>query len=61
MIIALSQSMGMEVSAEGVENKAQLDCLEGMGCHMYQGYLFSRPLPVKEFEMFARHVSESHH
>jgi diguanylate cyclase (GGDEF)-like protein/PAS domain S-box-containing protein len=61
MIIALSQSMGMEVSAEGVENKAQLDCLEGMGCNMYQGYLFSRPLPVREFEMFARHVSESKH
>ncbi len=61
MIIALSQSMGMEVSAEGVENKAQLDCLEGMGCYMYQGYLFSRPLPVKKFEMLARHLFESHH
>jgi diguanylate cyclase (GGDEF)-like protein len=61
MIIALSQSLGMEVSAEGVENKAQRDCLEGMGCHMYQGYLFGRPLPVKEFEVFARHASDSHH
>jgi diguanylate cyclase (GGDEF)-like protein len=58
MIIALSQSMEMEVSAEGVEENAQRDCLEDMGCHMYQGYLFSRPLPIKEFERFAMHISE---
>ena len=52
MIIALSQSMGLEVIAEGVENNAQLDCLTDLGCHVYQGYLFSQPLSLKEFEIF---------
>jgi diguanylate cyclase (GGDEF)-like protein/PAS domain S-box-containing protein len=56
MIIALSQNMGLEVTAEGIENHAQLDYLEDLGCHVYQGYLFSRPLPLKRFEIFAQQV-----
>jgi diguanylate cyclase (GGDEF)-like protein/PAS domain S-box-containing protein len=56
MIIVLSQNMGLEVSAEGIENHAQLDYLEKLGCHVYQGYLFSRPLPLKKFESFAQHT-----
>jgi EAL domain-containing protein (putative c-di-GMP-specific phosphodiesterase class I) len=52
MIIDLSQSMGLEVIAEGVENNAQLECLAHLGCHIYQGYLFSKPLSIKEFETF---------
>ena len=47
MIIALSKSMGLPVIAEGVETQAQLDRLIEMGCDAYQGYLVSRPLPVK--------------
>ena len=53
MIIALSKSMGLGVIAEGVENHAQLNYLENLGCHTHQGYLFSRPLPLKKFEAFA--------
>ena len=50
MIIALSNSMGLPVIAEGVESQAQLDCLVGMGCKAYQGYLFSRPLSQQKLE-----------
>jgi EAL domain-containing protein (putative c-di-GMP-specific phosphodiesterase class I) len=38
------------VLAEGVENEAQRQFLEDHGCHGYQGFLFSRPLPVDAFE-----------
>jgi diguanylate cyclase (GGDEF)-like protein/PAS domain S-box-containing protein len=49
-IVALAQSLGISVIAEGVETEAQRDCLAAEGCHAYQGYLFGRPLPVADFE-----------
>ena len=49
-IVALGQTLGMKVIAEGVETEAQRDFLSAHGCHAYQGYLFSRPLPIEEFE-----------
>ena len=49
-IIALGQTMGLSVIAEGVETEEQRDFLVELGCPAYQGYLFSRPLPVQEFE-----------
>lgn len=49
-IVALARSMGLSVIAEGVETQAQRDCLASEGCHAYQGYLFSRPLPLEQFE-----------
>jgi EAL domain-containing protein (putative c-di-GMP-specific phosphodiesterase class I) len=42
------------VIAEGVELQAQADFLAQHGCHAYQGYFFSRPLPLETFEAFAR-------
>jgi diguanylate cyclase (GGDEF)-like protein/PAS domain S-box-containing protein len=51
-IVALAQSLGLSVIAEGVETQAQRDVLEQQGCHAYQGYLFSQPLPIEAFESF---------
>ncbi len=53
-IVALAKSMGLVVIAEGVETEAQRDSLASHGCHAYQGYLFSRPLPLADFEQFLR-------
>jgi diguanylate cyclase (GGDEF)-like protein/PAS domain S-box-containing protein len=44
-ILALGQILGLQVVAEGVESLAQRDFLEALGCHGYQGYYFSHPLP----------------
>ncbi len=49
-IIAMARSLKMEVVAEGVETKEQLDFLTLHGCTCYQGYYFSRPLPAAEIE-----------
>jgi EAL domain-containing protein (putative c-di-GMP-specific phosphodiesterase class I) len=49
-IITLAQSLNLDVIAEGVETAAQRDFLASSGCHAYQGYFFSRPLPLREFE-----------
>ncbi len=47
-IISLGCNLGLEVIAEGVETQAHRDWLEAHGCHAYQGYLYSRPLPIHE-------------
>jgi len=52
MVVALAQSTGMSVIAEGVETEAQRAFLQDLGCLNYQGYLFSRPLPLADFETF---------
>jgi EAL domain-containing protein (putative c-di-GMP-specific phosphodiesterase class I) len=44
--------MGLSVIAEGVETPAQKDFLVMQGCSAYQGYLFSPPLPLNQFEEF---------
>lgn len=51
-IIGLAQSLGLGVMAEGVETTAQRDFLARHGCHCFQGYLFSKPLPIDELELF---------
>ena len=55
-IVALAQSLGLGVIAEGVETESQRAFLASSGCHAYQGYFFSRPLPVEGFEEFVRRV-----
>ncbi|MFQ6575595.1 sensor domain-containing protein [Pseudomonas sp. UM16] len=48
-IVAMARSLELAVIAEGVELSEQLEFLEHLGCHLYQGYLHSRPLPLSEF------------
>ncbi|MBS0468364.1 MAG: EAL domain-containing protein [Proteobacteria bacterium] len=49
-IVALGTSLGLQVVAEGVETEAQRAFLERNGCHAWQGYLLSRPVPGLAFE-----------
>ncbi|WP_415892097.1 EAL domain-containing protein [Neptuniibacter sp. PT8_73] len=51
-IIVLAQSLGLEALAEGVETSDQLSYLRQHGCHLIQGYYFSRPLPAEELPDF---------
>jgi predicted signal transduction protein with EAL and GGDEF domain len=51
-IITMANSLGLAVIAEGVETDAQRQFLEQHGCPIYQGYLYSKPLPLKEFNEF---------
>ncbi|NBA94227.1 EAL domain-containing protein [Pseudomonas sp. R5(2019)] len=53
-IVAMAHSLELSVIAEGVELYEQLEFLEGLGCHLYQGYLHSRPLPLDEFRRLLR-------
>jgi EAL domain-containing protein (putative c-di-GMP-specific phosphodiesterase class I) len=54
MVIVLAKTLGLAVVAEGVETEAQRDALAKFGCHTYQGYLYSKPLPLAEFEEFMK-------
>lgn len=49
-IIAMAKALDMDVITEGVEKKKQLDFLSDIGCEMFQGFYFSKPIPVSEFE-----------
>jgi len=48
-IITLAAGLGLSVIAEGVESEAQRERLAELGCGIYQGYLFGRPVPVAAF------------
>jgi EAL domain-containing protein (putative c-di-GMP-specific phosphodiesterase class I) len=51
-IISVGHAIGLSVMAEGVETEKQRSLLAGLGCHSFQGYLLSRPLPLEQFEEF---------
>lgn len=53
-IVAMAQSLHLDVIAEGVETEEQRRMLLSKGCRHYQGYLFGRPLPVEQFEQSLR-------
>lgn len=57
-IISMAQSLGLSVVAEGVETAAQLAFLRAQGCPQYQGYFFSRPIPVEEFLQLASQAAQ---
>lgn len=49
-MISMSEDLGMEVIPEGVETKSHLQQLLKMNCKIFQGFYYSRPLPVREYE-----------
>jgi len=53
-IVKLAHTLGYEVVAEGVETSKESSILYGLECDHAQGYLFSRPLPVFEFQELLR-------
>ncbi len=50
--VRMAKQLGLSVIAEGVETKEQLDFLSSIKCDMVQGFYYSRPIPVEEFEAF---------
>lgn len=56
-IVALAQNLGLEVIAEGVETEDQHEFLFQNGCYFYQGYLFSKPLPIDQFDAYLRNAN----
>lgn len=53
-IIAMTQALGLDVIAEGVETEEQHRFLSQRGCHVFQGYLFGKPVPLEQFEALLR-------
>ncbi|BBP42650.1 bifunctional diguanylate cyclase/phosphodiesterase [Thiosulfativibrio zosterae] len=51
-IIAMAKTLKLKVVAEGVETLGQKECLAMQGCELYQGFYFSRPLTVADFELY---------
>jgi diguanylate cyclase (GGDEF)-like protein len=54
-IIAMARQLNLTTLAEGVETEAQWTILKQMGCELFQGYLFSRPLPAEAFLAYLGH------
>ncbi|MBR4718829.1 MAG: GGDEF domain-containing protein, partial [Lachnospiraceae bacterium] len=52
--VRMAKMIGLDVIAEGVETKEQLEFLRSIDCDMAQGYYYSRPVPVDEFESFLK-------
>jgi sensor c-di-GMP phosphodiesterase-like protein len=58
-IIAMGNSLNLNIIAEGVETQAQYDFLRDNNCGQVQGFLFSRPLPSDEFiEMLRQNIAD---
>lgn len=59
MVVDLAKQLHMTVVTEGVENKEQVEYLREVGCDMFQGYYFDRPIDVSDFEAkYINYLSE---
>lgn len=57
-VVSLAKSLNAKTVSEGVETKAQVDFLRSIECDMVQGFVFSRPLPITDFEEFVKHSND---
>ena len=57
-IIRMGQNLKLDVVAEGIETKQQLDYLMDNGCYLIQGYLFSKPLTFEALKSFIAQTNE---
>jgi EAL domain-containing protein (putative c-di-GMP-specific phosphodiesterase class I) len=58
-IIAMAQSLNFDVIAEGVETAEQRQLLLSRGCRRYQGYLFGKPEPIRQFNQTLAHLGHA--
>lgn len=58
-VIHMAKALSMELIAEGVETKEQLDFLRDIGCENVQGFYFSRPLPEEQFNALMQQTGNS--
>ncbi|GAB3312773.1 EAL domain-containing protein [Haliea atlantica] len=54
-VVDMARSLGLDMVAEGVESRQQMEWLRGRGVHFAQGFYFSKPLGIRELEDFLRH------
>jgi EAL domain-containing protein (putative c-di-GMP-specific phosphodiesterase class I) len=55
-IIDMAHNFDLDIIAEGVETDVQLALLKKLGCTSFQGYLFSKPLPIDAFEALLKNI-----
>lgn len=60
-LVGLSQTIGLESTAQGIETREQLEMVRGMGCRFAQGYVFTKPLPPEEFKTLIQEWDPSKH
>jgi EAL domain-containing protein (putative c-di-GMP-specific phosphodiesterase class I) len=58
-IIAMTEALGLNVIAEGVETREQQEFLDLRGCHAFQGYYYGKPMPLAHFEGLLAGTRES--
>lgn len=60
-VIQIADSLGMSTVAEGVEDESHVEMLRRFGCSSIQGFYYSKPLPLEEFEQFVTRRREGTH
>mgnify|MGYP001814691556 CR=1 FL=1 len=56
-ILDMTRAMGIEALAEGVETDDDIDVIRGLGCDLFQGYAYARPLPGDDFKAYLNVMS----
>lgn len=59
MIISLAKKLGVEIIAEGIETREQLEILKNKGCRKIQGYYYSKPIPANQFERTVSNITRN--